>query len=209
MRRHDLFGEHPASAVAIVEPPMSRSYARKARIAFYAVTAAVGALAVVVLSTVVHVLAAVVFGVLAGAVCGLSVALAVRAWPVLRALWHWAAEIVLLATVVAGWAAAASATHPVVAARLGLVRRWRDWAGRPSAAPADRLVLVCGRAASAAAVLLGVRPVGGPSARESAADPGGPADAGRGAGVGVAAPGAGSVRSGRQDRQVGGGLLGR
>jgi hypothetical protein len=116
-----LFGEHPTSAVAIVEQPVSRSYARKARLAFLTVSAAVGDLAAVALSTVAHVFTALVLGLLTGAVCGLLVALTVRVWPVLRVMWHWATEIVLFAAVVAGWAAAASATHPVVALGLALV----------------------------------------------------------------------------------------
>jgi hypothetical protein len=107
--------------VTVVETPVSLSYARKARVAFIAVAAAFGTVTVAAMSTMAHPVTAVVVGVLAGAVCGLVVALAVRAWPALRVLWHWSTEVALFAAVVAAWAAAASATHPVLPAGLALV----------------------------------------------------------------------------------------
>ncbi len=113
-------GPGTTEAVPMVEVSVARSYARRARVAFYTVTSSAGALAIAAFATVGHSITAVVLGVLVGAVCGLVVALAVRAWPALRVLWHWAAEIVLFAVVVTGLAAAASVTHPVLAAALVL-----------------------------------------------------------------------------------------
>jgi len=116
-----LLDERPASAVTLVETPVSRAYMRKARIAFFAVTAVVGVLSAAMLMTVVPPAAALIVGAVAGASCGLIVALMVRAWPVLRALWHWAAEMVLAAAVVVPAAVLASVTRPVLAAAVVLI----------------------------------------------------------------------------------------
>jgi hypothetical protein len=110
-----LFGDRPVGAMTLVETPSSRSYARKARLAFYVVTAVVGGIAAIVLSVRVHPIAAAVLGVLLGAVAGFVVAAVVRAWPVLRALWHWSAEIVLGLVAVVSTVRLASATHPLIA----------------------------------------------------------------------------------------------
>jgi hypothetical protein len=110
-----LFGDRPAEAVAIVEAPVSRSYARKARIAFVSVTAVAGALGTVSLATVMAVVPAVVLGCVAGAVCGLAVAVVVRVWPVLRVLWHWAAEIATLSAVVGVASVLAQLLHRALA----------------------------------------------------------------------------------------------
>ncbi len=112
--RAGRFGDRPVGAVTLVETPVSRSYARKARIAFYVVTAVVGGLAAIVLSTRLPLLAAVVVGVLLGAVAGFVVAVVVRAWPVLRALWHWSVEIAAAVAVVATADWLASVTHPLI-----------------------------------------------------------------------------------------------
>jgi hypothetical protein len=114
-----LFGDRPADAVAIVEAPVSRSYARKARIAFVSVTAVAGALGAVSLATVMAVVPALALGSLAGAACGLAVAVLVRVWPVLRVLWHWAAEIAALLTVLGSASVLAQVMHRALA--LGVV----------------------------------------------------------------------------------------
>jgi hypothetical protein len=97
-----------------VEAPVSRSYARKARIGFYSTTAVVGVLAAAMLATAMPLVLAVALGALVGAACGLAVAVLVRVWPVLREVWHWAAEITLLTVVVVPGALLASATQPVL-----------------------------------------------------------------------------------------------
>ena len=100
-----LFGERATGAVAIVEPPVSRSYVRKARVAFYAAALSAGLLTAAAVSTEAPVPAALLVGVLAGVSAGVVVAVLVRVWPVLRALWHWAGEIAaaVAAVMVAGW----------------------------------------------------------------------------------------------------------
>ncbi len=138
MARHRLFGDRPAGAVTIVETPVSRSFARKARIAFGVTLAVVGLLVATVLAVRLHPGSAVLLGILAGAAAGAVVALVVRVWPVLRVLWHWAAEIVLGAMVLVPLSWLGSATRPLlavgllsaVAAVVGLVRPVRDWVVR-------------------------------------------------------------------------------
>ncbi|MEV0570201.1 hypothetical protein [Dactylosporangium sp. NPDC050588] len=89
-----LFGKRPATAIALVDAPVSRTYAQKARVALFtggAVSAAV--------STIVLFLAglplwgAVPVGLLIGAALGMALAVLVTAWPVLRVLWWWSIEI--------------------------------------------------------------------------------------------------------------------
>jgi hypothetical protein len=80
-------------------------------------------------------LLAVVFGVLAGVVCGFVAAVLVRSWPVLRVLWWWSFEITLGAAVVLVPSSLARATRPWVALvaimlvvavclLVGPMRRW-------------------------------------------------------------------------------------
>jgi len=87
--RSGLFGERPVGAVALVETPVSRSFARKARTAFIVVALAAASLTTAVLSLRMNLLLAIVLGVALGVVLGFVVAAVVRAWPVLRLLWHW------------------------------------------------------------------------------------------------------------------------
>jgi hypothetical protein len=104
-----LFGQRPAGAVTIVETPVLRAYARRARITFFALTPTIAAIVAAVLATVVRPAQAVLLGLVAGLVVGLVVAVVVQVWPVLRAVWHWAVEIGLSAVVVGGAALLASA----------------------------------------------------------------------------------------------------
>lgn len=88
-----LFGARSVGAVSVVEAPVSQVYARKARIAFFAVACGVGAVSALVASVFMHLALAALFGALVGAVCGFVAGAVIRAWPVLRVLWHWSAEI--------------------------------------------------------------------------------------------------------------------
>lgn len=133
MSEHRLFGPRPAGAVTIVEPSVMRPYLRRARMTFYSVTAAGAVLGAVVASPWLHPIVGAVLGALAGAVLGIAVGSLMVAWPVLRTVWHWAAEIALVLVLVAGWTALGSATYPWVPAltllaltaplALGRVRR--------------------------------------------------------------------------------------
>jgi hypothetical protein len=101
--------------VSLVDAPLSRSFALKARVAFF-VAAFLGAVvSALALSAVLAVPAAVVLGVLLGGFFGLVVALVVRAWPVLRVLWWWSFEAALLAVLLSAVALLASVTSPLVA----------------------------------------------------------------------------------------------
>jgi hypothetical protein len=115
-----LFGQRPGT-IAVVDPPVSASYARKARVAFLAVSAVVGVSAAAVSAVFWHPLAAVLLSVVAGLACGFPAALLVLAWPVLRVLWWWSIEATVLAFVVLVPALLADATRPVVALALVLL----------------------------------------------------------------------------------------
>jgi hypothetical protein len=130
-----LFGDRSVGVVTLVEAPVSRSYARRARLTFFVMTAVVGLPAAVVLSDRLHPIVALVFGLVLGAGVGLVVATVVAVWPVLRTLWHWAAELALASGVVVGWTALMQATNRLVAllivlaaagsfAALRPLRRW-------------------------------------------------------------------------------------
>jgi hypothetical protein len=88
-----LFGERPVGAVTIVDTPVSRSYARKARIAFIVVSLAASSVVVAALSLRMNLALAIVLGVVTGVCFGFAVAVVVRIWPLLRMLWHWSTEI--------------------------------------------------------------------------------------------------------------------
>jgi len=109
-----LFGPRPGM-ITVVEPPVSASFARKARVAFFAVTTAVGALTTAVTAVFAHPVLAVVLGIAVGLVCGASTSVLVLAWPVLRVLWWWSFEAVAVGSVVLLPTLVADATHPAVA----------------------------------------------------------------------------------------------
>lgn len=94
--RSKLFGSTAVRTVSMVEPQASRLYAHKARVTFYVIGVVTWAATSAVLSLTMPLAAAIVFGALAGVACGLAASVTVRAWPVLRALGWWAAEIALL-----------------------------------------------------------------------------------------------------------------
>lgn len=113
-----LFEERPAGTVAIVETPVSRSYARKAWIAFIAVSVGAGVVLSLGLATVLDPIPAVSLGAVAGGACGFVVAVFIRTWPVLRVLWHWATEIVLAGAVIGATSALSWASRPLLAFSL-------------------------------------------------------------------------------------------
>jgi hypothetical protein len=116
-----LFGDRRVDAIAVVEAPVSQSYARKARIAFLGVAAVAGVFATVVVAAFTDPAAAVLLGGLVGLVCGFAVAVLVYAWPVLRVLWWWSTEITIFAAVVFGSASLAHLTYPWLALTVDTV----------------------------------------------------------------------------------------
>jgi hypothetical protein len=130
-----LFGTPRPGAVTLVETPVSRTYARKARLTFYVVAAVVALVSAVAWSHHYPPVVGLILGVLLGAVVGFVAGAVVLAWPVLRVLWHWAAEISLGVGLVFGWTALMDATGLYVSllivtlavgvpAGIGPVRRW-------------------------------------------------------------------------------------
>lgn len=121
--------------VSVIETGVARSYRRRAKIAFSIVVATAGLLAAIVAADYLHPILALFVGGFAGAAAGVIVAAFIVAWPVLRALWHWAAEVPAAVTTVYGWTTLSRATSlavtlVVVALVVGLpagipaVRRW-------------------------------------------------------------------------------------
>src|SRR3954454_24375562 len=106
----NLFGRSPAGTVAIVEPPVSQWYARRAGVAALVVGLAFDVLVTAVLSVFCPLLLAAVLGALAGVVCAFVAGVLVRVWPVLRTLWWWSIEITTAAVVAGGWVALAHLT---------------------------------------------------------------------------------------------------
>jgi len=137
----NLFGDRPPGVISVVEPSMARWYAHRARIAFFVTAVLTGLVALAVLWSmrglvdlppVLLIVVIVIVAALAGSVCGLLVAMAVRAWPVLRALWWWALEITVMGLLVTSmlglsqvalWLALA--VLGALVALLGLVRPLR------------------------------------------------------------------------------------
>ncbi|GAA1767494.1 hypothetical protein [Luedemannella helvata] len=111
-----LFGDKPAGQVALVDPPVSRVFAHKARVAFFATAPVVGVVTAGLMSSVLAWPLALGVGVLAGLVVGFAVAVLVRVWPVLRVLWWWSTEITAGLLVLLGLSGLARFTSPLVAA---------------------------------------------------------------------------------------------
>lgn len=115
------FGSRSVDVVSLVDAPVSQSYARKARVAFYAVAAGGGIVAATVLSAVLPVVQAVALGVVVGGVVGLVVAVLVRVWPVLRVLWWWLPEIAATLLLLQGSGVLSRATAPWVSVTVLLL----------------------------------------------------------------------------------------
>ncbi|MFG1608346.1 hypothetical protein [Actinoplanes sp. NPDC049265] len=102
--------DRTVSEFAIVDPPVSQWYARRAGVSALVVGLGFDALVTAVLSVFCPLLLAVVLGALAGVVAALVTAVLVRVWPVLRSLWWWSLEITAAVLAVGGWVALAHVT---------------------------------------------------------------------------------------------------
>ncbi|MFF5292604.1 hypothetical protein [Paractinoplanes globisporus] len=105
-----LFSKQPIGSVAIVEPPVSQWYARRARLAAIVVGLASDALVTATASVFCRLLLAVALGALTGVAFALVAWVLVRVWPVLRVLWWWSIEITAAVLVVGGWVVLAHLT---------------------------------------------------------------------------------------------------
>jgi hypothetical protein len=90
-------------AVTLVDTPLSRAFARKARLTFFTVAIPAAVIVTVASAHWLHPVQAVVLGLFTGVVLGLAAGCVVLAWPVLRLLWHWAAEITAGLILLTGW----------------------------------------------------------------------------------------------------------
>ena len=105
-----LFNSSPVGSVAIVEPPVSQWYARRARVTALVVGLASGVLVTAGAGVFCRLWLAVLLGVAAGVVFAVVAGVLVRVWPVLRALWWWSFEITAVTFVVGGWVTLAHLT---------------------------------------------------------------------------------------------------
>jgi hypothetical protein len=130
-----LFSRNAVGAVAIVEPPVTQWYARRARVAGLVAGLGADVLMTLEFSVFYPVLLAIALGALSGFVVAVLTTVLVRIWPVLRVLWWWSFEItaavfavgswVVLGHVTAWWIASLAMLVPVVAAAwVGRVRRF-------------------------------------------------------------------------------------
>ncbi len=104
-----LFGVSRPGTVALVEAPVSRAYVRKARITFWVVAIATLLVTWTVLR---HARPAVTvgFSFLAALIAGVLAMATVMVWPVMRVLWHWAAEITAGLVLLTVWTVLSDAT---------------------------------------------------------------------------------------------------
>ena len=109
LRRRALIG-----MVSVLEARVLRASARNARLAFFLTLFAVALLTATITADRVHPILALFAGIAAGVICGAAAWLLVRSWPINRLIWWWTPEILLSLTVVYGWTALATHTHPVV-----------------------------------------------------------------------------------------------
>lgn len=111
-----------SGTVTVIEEPVLRSYARKAKAVFYLTLAAVGLLAATILvgrwehslgmigAGVVSLIA----GLLIGLVPAVLVAAVVAAWPIIRVFWWWMPELAITGALVAGWIELASHADMII-----------------------------------------------------------------------------------------------
>ena len=115
--RPGSFGQR-GGTVTVIEQPVQRSFARKAKFVFCVVWAAAGLLTATVARGSTPRTRRGVLALIAGAVAGLIIAAivasVVAAWPVIRAIWWWLPELALTGGLITGWTELASHTGLVV-----------------------------------------------------------------------------------------------
>lgn len=130
-------GRRPRAVdVNVIYPMVRRSSSRMAKAAFLVTVFVVGGLAALIASNRTQPVSALLVGVLVGVLVGLPVFVVVWAWPVLRIVLHWWAELVLSLLVLLGVDAlgrvlpgpVAVGLVLVVVAVVGLVRPVRGYA---------------------------------------------------------------------------------
>jgi hypothetical protein len=105
------YGGTRGGSVTVIETSVVRSYRRRAKVGFFIVTATVGLLAATVATDYLHPILASCLGLFIGSAAGAVAAGLIIAWPVLRALWHWAAEALASLVAVYGWTIMTRATN--------------------------------------------------------------------------------------------------
>ena len=115
---HPAFGRR-SGTVTVIEEPVRRNAARTAKITFWAVSIVTGLLTAAVAASYWHPVIALLAGAAAGAVIGMLTAALIIAWPVIRAIWWWLAEILTALAVTCGWIELAD--HTTLAYRIAAV----------------------------------------------------------------------------------------
>ena len=100
--RGSVFGRR-SGTVTVIEEPVRRSSARKAKIVFWIVWVTVSLLAAVVAASKWHPVIALFAGIGIGLVVAAVVAAVVFIWPILRIIWWWLPEIGAACGLVIGW----------------------------------------------------------------------------------------------------------
>ena len=89
--------------ITVIEEPVMRSYRRKSKIVFYVTWVIIGVLAATVAASKWHPIPALFAGIAAGLITGAIAGAIVAAWPVIRAIWWWIPETVIIGALVFGW----------------------------------------------------------------------------------------------------------
>ena len=97
-----MFGRGTGT-ITVIEEPVMRSYRRKAKIVFYVTWVIIGVLAATVAASKWHPIPALLAGIAAGLIIGTVAGAIVAAWPVIRAIWWWTPETVIIGALVFGW----------------------------------------------------------------------------------------------------------
>lgn len=98
-----LFGRKSPAQVTVLQTNVHQASARNAKLALILTGLGVGISATAVLSDLLHPILALLAGTFIGAVVGGFCWLMVTIWPVLRVIWWWATEIVLVVGLLTGW----------------------------------------------------------------------------------------------------------
>jgi hypothetical protein len=105
--------------VTVIEQKVHRSSARNARMAFIIIAVTVGLVALVVAKQHMHPILAVFVAAPIAFIAGGIAWTLVRIWPVLRLIWWWAFEIILIVSTAWGWTALAA--HTAAPLTLGIL----------------------------------------------------------------------------------------
>lgn len=108
-------GRRGGGTVTVIEQQVKRNYVRTAKITFFVLLPVIGLLTATIAAYYLPPIAAFLLGIVVGALVGAVAGAFVVAWPVLRVIWWWTPEILVVLAVGLAWVNLVDLLNPLLA----------------------------------------------------------------------------------------------